>query len=309
MQVITAVDPESGALMARNPFHPDYPSTRIAFVDAGPGPRTVTADRAEFLGRNGSIASPAAMARTVGLAAPVGAALDPAPRSRSSSTSRPASRPEVTFVLGQAESIEEARRLLARSTATRPVRARPSPRSWSGGTRSSARSRSEDARPGDGPRPQPMAALSGPELPVLGPVGDLPVGRAPTASATSCRTRWRWSTASRAEARAQLLRAASRQFVEGDVQHWWHPPAGKGIRTRITDDLIFLPYVAAHYVATTGDLGVLDEVVPFLDRAPCSSPGRRTITACPAISTNSGTLYDHCCPGPRPGPTDLGPTA
>jgi cyclic beta-1,2-glucan synthetase len=94
-------------------------------------------------------------------------------------------------------------------------------------------------------------------------------------------------------AREHILRAASRQFVEGDVQHWWHPESGRGVRTRFSDDLVFLPYVVDHYIKVTGDAAVLDEVIPFLSMRGLG-PEEHELYDLPQISSEKASLYEHC---------------
>ena len=93
--------------------------------------------------------------------------------------------------------------------------------------------------------------------------------------------------------REHLLRAAARQFREGDVQHWWHPPAGRGVRTHISDDYLWLPYVACRYATCLADTGVWDESIPFLEGRPLK-PEEESYYDLPVRSAESASLYEHC---------------
>ena len=110
---------------------------------------------------------------------------------------------------------------------------------------------------------------------------------------TNCRTCSRYAFPGRDVAREHLLRAASRQFIEGDVQHWWHPPSGRGVRTRISDDLLWLPYAVCRFIEVTGDLRVLEESIPFLDGEPLAE-GQNVSYFLPRISETKATLFEHC---------------
>jgi cyclic beta-1,2-glucan synthetase len=288
MQVLTELD-EDGALLARNPFNADF-SGGVAFADVSVRPRGVTADRTEFLGRNGSVLAPAAL-RRVGLSGRVGAGIDPCATLLAPFELQPGEGKEIVFVLGESPSAPEARRLAAQYRNPDTARA----------ALDSARQRWKSV----------LGALTvrtpNPELDVL-------VNGWLLYQALSCRV-WGRSALYQsggaygfrdqlqdvlalahvdpAETRAQILRAASRQFPEGDVQHWWHPPLGRGVRTRISDDLVWLPYAVCHYVGVTGDESVLDEKAPFL-RGPLLRPDQEEDYGLPQPTEEELPVYEHC---------------
>jgi cyclic beta-1,2-glucan glucanotransferase len=287
--IITELDNVTGSIFARNPYNNEF-AHRIAFADMSEGERTITCDRKEFLGRNRSLASPAALGR-VKLSGQVGAGLDPCAAMQAVIEMAPGEEREVVIILGEGGSVEEARALASKyrqlvvaKKAIEKVIAY-----WD----------------------QLLGAV---EIKTPDSAMDIMLNRWLLYQALSCRV-WGRSAfyqsggaygfrdqlqdvcalvyAKPEIAREQVIRAAARQFKEGDVQHWWHPPTGRGVRTRCSDDLLWLPFVASFYVNITGDASVLDETAPFLE-APLLADGENESYTQPSTSTESASIYEHC---------------
>jgi len=289
MHVVTRWDDEAGALMAQNRYHPEF-GERVAFVAITPQPSSYGGDRTSFIGRNGSLANPSAMELTR-LSQRTGAGLDPCAALRVAIEMAPGEQCDIICMLGQAESVAEARRLvLGYHEELAFENAFDQTRAW------------WDALLG-------TIEVHTPEL-----AADLLINRWLQYQSLSCRI---WGRSAfyqsggaigfrdqlqdvmafmyaRPElARNQILLAAGRQFKEGDVQHWWHPPGGAGIRSRISDDLLWLPFVVAHYVRTTGDADILNAELPFLNSAPLTE-NQHELFSVPEVTFERATLFEHC---------------
>jgi cyclic beta-1,2-glucan synthetase len=287
--VITEIDPETGAMFARNPWNAAFGSC-VAFADLAGRQTSWTGDRRAFLGRNGTLARPVGITETAPLAGTVGAGLDPCGALRTTIELPPDGRAELVFFLGEAATAEEARRLVAqyREADLDAVLATVS-QQWDGVLGAvvvKTPDRSMDIMLNGWLLYQALASrvwaragfyqASG----AYGFRDQLQDGMALTAS-------------SPALVREHLLRAASRQFTEGDVQHWWLPESGRGVRTRISDDCAWLAYTVAHYIDATGDAGVLDEPLPFL-QAPVLTATEHDRFFLPDTAEESGSLFEHC---------------
>ncbi len=289
MHVVTEFDPVSGALFARNSYNTEF-ADRVAFFDADDATRTVSGNRTEFLGRNGSLRNPAAMTRSR-LSGRIGAALDPCSAIQVAFELAPGQEHEVVFTLGVGRGAADASSLVQRFLS--PGAARSTLEAvwqyWNH-TLGAVQVETPD---------QSINALTNGWL---------------LYQTIACRL---WARSGYYQSggafgfrdqlqdvmalvyaepnlvREHLLRCAAHQFREGDVQHWWHPPSGRGVRTHCSDDYLWLPLATCRYVMSTGDAGVLDEPIHFVEGRPVNTE-EDSYYDLPGRSEEAASLYQHC---------------
>ncbi|HEX2784917.1 MAG TPA: glucoamylase family protein [Ilumatobacteraceae bacterium] len=288
-RIVTALEPQTGALTARNPWNVEFPG-RVAFLDLGGRQTGWTADRTEFLGRNGAADQPAGLDRGYRLQGSVGAGMDPCAALQTRFELANGAHTQVVVLLGEADGITGVADLVRRGRKADHDETLRGVGSYWDDTQGTIQVRTPDRSM------------------------DIMLNRWLVYQTLACRM-WARSafyqaggaygfrdqlqdvialvTPRRDLAREHLLRAAAHQFVEGDVQHWWHPPSGRGVRTRISDDRLWLPYAVDRYLAVTGDAGVLDEMVPYIEGAVLR-PEQMESYFEPESSEKSASLFDHC---------------
>jgi cyclic beta-1,2-glucan synthetase len=289
MHVISEIDPKTGALFARNPYNADF-CDRIAFFDVDDLTRTLTGDRTEFFGRNGTLNNPAAMARSR-LSGSVGTAMDPCAAIQVPFDLPDGHEREIIFRLGVGRDPQDASNLVHRFRGTNA-------RYNAFETVCHYWKHTLGAVNVDTPDPSINMLTNGWLLyQTIGCRLWARSGYYQSGGAFGFRDQLQDSMALIHAApwllREQLLLCASRQFVEGDVQHWWHPPSGKGVRTHCSDDYLWLALATCRYVLTTGDTGILDESVQFLTGRPVNAE-EDSYYDLPGRADESATLYEHC---------------
>ncbi|WP_460873792.1 GH36-type glycosyl hydrolase domain-containing protein [Paralcaligenes ginsengisoli] len=290
--IVTQIDETSGALLARNPWNIVF-SDRVAFADLGGRQTSWTTDRTEFLGRTGGPAAPAALAEITPLSGAIGAGLDPCAALQCVVELDAGETIEIVSFLGQCSSAEKAAALIAHyREANLDALLQEVSDYWTrvlGTIQAKTPDRAMDIMLNGWLLYQTLACriwarsafyqASG----AYGFRDQLQDGMA-LANAEPDATRH------------HLLRAAARQFVEGDVQHWWLPLSGRGVRTRISDDRVWLAFATATYIASSDDTAVLDEIVPFLE-GPTLGPGEHDSFFQPTVANESASLFEHCARG------------
>lgn len=291
MHVITEVDGDSGVLLGRNPYNTEFDG-RVAFfdTDADTDQRSVTGDRLEFIGRNGTLQAPAALSRER-LSGQLGPGLDPCAAIQVPITLDPGQASETVFRLGMG-------------------------RDWAGAVALARRQRGNEAAHDalDKVRMYWSRTLGTIQVDTPEPAFDVLAngwlmyqtigcrylarsGYYQSGGAFGFRDQLQDSMAMvHAEpelVREHLLRSAAHQFPEGDVLHWWHPPLDRGVRTRCSDDYLWLPLAASRYVEATGDGEVMDEPVNYIE-GRAVPPDEESYYDLPLRSTLRQSLYQHC---------------
>ena len=289
LHVQTEVDRKTGALLARNYYNTEF-AERIAFIDSSGETRTLTGDRRGFLGRNGSLAQPAALKQTR-LSGKVGAGLDPCGAMQVNLDLPAGQVRETRFRLGVGRTLSDVQDLIQRFRGANASRTALEG-VWSYWNRTLGAVNVDTPDPAVNVMANGWLLYQTLSCRLWGRTGFYQSGGA-YGFRDQLQDVMALVHAEPALTRAHLLRAAARQFREGDVQHWWHPPGGRGVRTHFSDDYLWLPYVTCHYVSSVADTGILDEEVPFLEGRPVK-PEEEAYFELPNRSEESATLYQHC---------------
>ena len=287
--IMPEFDVDKHALLASNHYNSEF-GERVAFLAANKKPHGVTADRTEFLGRLGSLRNPAALGR-IGLASSVNAGLDPCAAIQLHVDLAPGAAEDVFFLIGEGMNRAESLSLIEQVQAPGQVNA-----IWQ-----AVQQQWDDI-------------LNAVTVETPDPGMDLMLNCWLLYQTLSCRLWGRTALYqssgafgfrdqlqdvlallhTRPEiARAQILEAARHQFESGDVLHWWNPPLGRGVRTRFSDDLLWLPFATDEYVTATGDTSILIERVPFLKGAVLRSDEMERYAQF-EVTTELFSLYEHC---------------
>ena len=287
--VVCGYAPGLRALLARNPWTPDF-AERVAFLASSLAPHGLTTDRQEFLGREGEPRRPAGLVRW-GLSGQVRPGTDPCAALQVHLDVPAQGTAEVVFVLGQGRDREHAELLVRRwSEPDQTTRGFEELRRFWDDRLGAVRVKTPDPA---------FDLMTNRWLPyqtfvsrILARAGFYQAGGA-IGFRDQLQDHLALLHAEPARTRAHILGCAARQFEDGDVLHWWHPPAGRGVRTRCSDDLLWLPYAVAHYVEATGDASILDEEIPFL-RAPPLKQEEEDRYAAFEVSPQRRSLFEHC---------------
>jgi len=279
-------------MLARNPWGMAFPS-RTAFADLRGRQTSWTADRTEFLGRNGGPESPAALIGRVPLSKTTGAGLDPCAALQCVVELAAGETIEVVSFLGQCTTLDAAHALITRyREADLDAVFKEVTDQWKtllGAVQVKTPDRTMDIMLNGWLLYQTLACRIWARSAFYQASGAF-------GFRDQLQDSMALTFASPDETRRHLLRAAARQFAEGDVQHWWLPHSGQGVRTRISDDRVWLAFATATYVASSGDSAVLDETIPFLE-GPQLQPGEHDAFFQPMIADEKGSLFEHCARG------------